>query len=160
MLRLIRTSRPLQLWANLSSAILLFTLTLSCTTIELVSRYDASTDERVTELHKVVSRHFRQLKHADSDSCARSEFDAFYSDAADTLDSLIVRNRARPKNTLTVDSLNLLQDSLQKLEALHAQKSRGTCLLPEEIEQLKSAFDTSFSAILKLELAKKRGEGN
>ncbi len=60
---------------------------------------------------------------------------------------------------MTVDQVGLLSKSLDSLEQLHKGKlKRGrSCFSKEEIEPVRRSFNASFIAILKLELAKKRG---
>jgi hypothetical protein len=72
------------------------------------------------------------------------------------LNSLTVRNRARSKNQLTVQQLELLDSSLVTLERLHKLKGDNACLSPAEIEPVRASFNSSFTAIVTLELAKKR----
>lgn len=64
-----------------------------------------------------------------------------------------VRAAAISQNELTVEQLRLLEDSLNKLEQLH----KIGCPSTEQMNALKTAFNSSFTAILKLQLAKKRG---
>jgi len=132
----------------------------SCATVRLVSDYDEVTDQRVTALQRDVGSHLETLRrvHLEPDRCGHAEFVGFYEEALVDVDALLVRNRVRTKNDQTTESLELLRDSLEALEELHAAKDEGRCMTPDELAPLKEAFETSFAAILKLELAKKRGE--
>ena len=83
----------------------------------------------------------------------------FYLDSKVDLSSIKVRAAAMPQNDITVQQLDLLASSLDSLEALHKIKDKkSTCLSQAEITPLRVAFNSSYTAILKLELAKKRGE--
>jgi hypothetical protein len=89
-------------------------------------------------------------------SCTYAARAAFYDTAETAVNSLTIRNRARDKNQLTVQQLELLDSSLVTLERLHRVRGDNTCMAPEAIEPLRANFNTSFAAILRLELAKKR----
>ncbi len=71
-----------------------------------------------------------------------------------------VRAAAIPQNGPTVKQIGLLSDSLEALEKLHQTKSKlgkgRDCLAEDELKPLRRNFNTSFTAILKLEIAKKR----
>ena len=56
-------------------------------------------------------------------------------------------------NDLTVSQLELLSSSYVNLAQLH----KLGCFLTAQVNELWTSFDASFSAILKLELAKKYG---
>jgi len=60
---------------------------------------------------------------------------------------------AQPGNGLTVQSLDLIQKNLEKLEAMHAGG-----ITAEEIEIVRTLFDTQFRMLVQLENAKKRKE--
>ena len=57
------------------------------------------------------------------------------------------------KDDLTFEQPGLLSSSYAGLAQLH----QLACLTPVQVNELWVSFDTSFSAILKLELAKKYG---
>jgi hypothetical protein len=78
----------------------------------------------------------------------------FYDDVSLDIDAIRVRAAARPNNDMTTKQLGLIQESIDKLETYHKLGFQN----PQEVAPLRSAFDISFTAILKLELAKKRGE--
>ena len=62
------------------------------------------------------------------------------------------------KNDKTVEQVELLANSFNKLKRLHKSKKsdKPNCLSSEEIKLLRSQFKTIFVSILRLELAKKR----
>ena len=86
--------------------------------------------------------------------CAYDNHKKFYQDSKVTISAIEVRAKAIPKNTITIEQIGLLKDSLDKLEKLH----KLGCFSAGQVENLRNSFNTSFTAILKLELAKKRGE--
>jgi len=106
--------------------------------------YDSSTDKSITRLQKHAAQHF-------VGPCDYAEFTDFYDDAAVALSGLLVRAKALPRNGVTVEQLLLLQSSFESLAKLH----RLGCLSPVQVADVWRSFDTSFSAILRLELAKK-----
>ncbi|ATD01526.1 hypothetical protein PSPO_b1722 [Pseudoalteromonas spongiae UST010723-006] len=64
-----------------------------------------------------------------------------------------------------MQQVSLLDSSLDSLESLHKLKDKKSkssgelkCISANEITPLRNAFNSSFTAILKLELEKKRGE--
>ena len=66
------------------------------------------------------------------------------------LSALQTRAAAIPQNKLTSDQLALLQDSFDRLETQH---KRG--LTPLVVAETRKLFDSQFTSILTLELAKK-----
>ncbi len=128
--------------------------TAGCT-IKLISDYDETTDKAVTQLQRKVDGFLVDMQRkAGTPEAEYTKNAQFYDQARVDVDALRVRAQAMPKNDITVQQINLVQDSLDKLEKLHKLGFSS----PEEIVPLRSAFDISFTAILKLELAKKRGE--
>lgn len=124
-------------------------------TIKLISDYDETTDKAVTQLQRKVDSFLVDMQRKAGTPGAEYDKNAqFYDQARVDVDAIRVRAQAMPKNDITVQQINLVQDSLDKLEKLHKLGFSS----PEEIAPLRSAFDISFTAILKLELAKKRGE--
>ncbi len=114
--------------------------------------YDSSTDKSITRLQKHAAQHFVALAALQGvGPCDYAEFTDFYDDAAVALSGLLVRAKALPRNGVTVEQLLLLQSSFESLAKLH----RLGCLLPVQVADVWRSFDTSFSAILRLELAKK-----
>ncbi|MBI4500554.1 MAG: hypothetical protein HY700_05275 [Gemmatimonadetes bacterium] len=125
--------------------------------VRLVSEYDDTTDKEVSSLQRSVDSFLRSLARSPRPpGCSYQVRAGFYDTTLTGVSSLVLRNRARPRNTLTVQQLELLDSSLVLLERLHQGKGEG-CLSPEEIEPLRGNLNTSFAAILRLELAKRRG---
>lgn len=129
-------------------------LGLSGCTVKLVSSYDEATDRAVTRLQRKVETFLVDLgSEAGSPKCAYDNHKAFYRDAKVDVSAIRVRAAAISQNELTVEQLRLLDDSLNKLEKLH----KIGCPSTDQLNALRTAFNSSFTAILKLELAKKRG---
>lgn len=129
-------------------------------TIKLISPYDETLDQGITALQKSTESYLIGLESIDTfPACSYKENMQFFLDAKVELSSIKVRASAMPKNNLTVKQLDLLADSLDSLEALQKIKDKkSACLSKQEIKPLRDAFNISYTAILKLELAKKRGE--
>jgi hypothetical protein len=129
-------------------------LGVSACTVKLVSSYDEATDKAVTDLQRKVETFLVDLgSQARSPKCGYNNHKAFYRDVKIDLSAIEVRAAALSQNDLTVEQLRLLEDSLNKLEQLH----KIGCPSTEQLNALRTAFNSSFTAILKLELAKKRG---
>ncbi len=123
--------------------------------IKLISDYDEATDKAVTQLQRKVDGFLVDMQRkAGTPEAEYAKHAQFYDEARVDIDAIRVRAQAIPKNDITVEQIKIVQDSFDKLEQLHKLGFSS----PEEIAPLRSAFDTSFTAILKLELAKKRGE--
>lgn len=126
-----------------------------CTSIRLIADYDEQIDKSVTDFQRKVETFLTGLeRNADQ---PESKYDAnvkFYDEARVDLSAIRVRAAALPKNEITLKQIDLLTDSLGKLEELQRLGIRR-----EHIAPLRSAFNSTCTAILKLELAKKRGEG-
>ncbi len=138
-------------------ALLAFTLCIfsSGCAIKLVSAYDETTDKTVTALQKKTEAHLVTLESvAGLPECTYEKQKAFYNEAKVEVSAIAVRAEAIPKNQITTDMTKLLAQNIEKLESLH----KLACLSKEQIIPLRSNFNSSFTAILKLELAKRRGE--
>ena len=77
----------------------------------------------------------------------------FYQTFKVSISSLLERARAIADNNLAFSQLNLLSASYENLAQLH----QLDCFTPAQVNEFSVSFDASFSAILKLELAKKYG---
>lgn len=138
--------------------VLVSVLMLSACTLRLISEYDDRTDIAVSELQTKVDGFLVGLeKTPTAPGCTYDRNKQFYVDVTVDIGSLRMRNEGRPKNDITVKQLELLADSLKTLEELHSGK-KDKCMLENELEPIRSGLNTSFAAILKLELAKKRGK--
>jgi hypothetical protein len=128
---------------------------------KLISRYDEQTDQTVTALQKKVDGFLIKLHGLEgTPACAYPRYRGFYEDVKVDVSAIEVRAAAIPQNSATVKQLGLLSKSLEALETLHKLKSKlgkqRNCLTEDELKPLRRNFNTSFTAILKLEIAKKR----
>jgi len=126
---------------------------LSGCTQKFISDYDQRTDNAVTSLQRTFETFFVTLDAlVERDKCEYLNHIIFYQNSKIDISSIQVRAKALTKNEITVEQISLLSDSLTSVEKLH----KLGCFSTEQIENLRSSFNSSFTAILKLELAKKR----
>ena len=124
-------------------------------TVRLISSYDDKTDNAITDLHKKFEIFFLTLESQEGlPECKYENHTEFYKDAKVSISMIEVRARAIPDNEITIKQIALLKENIELLEQLHIY----SCLSKEQIEPLRISFNSGFTAILKLELAKKRGE--
>lgn len=123
--------------------------------IKLIANYDEKTDKAVTALHRKTETFLIQAKQnlglPDWEYKNKREFN---SDVRVDISSIQVRAMALPKNEITIKQLNLLSENIKILESLHMAGN----LSEPVIENLRGSFNASFTAILRLEMAKKRGD--
>jgi hypothetical protein len=155
-------------------AVVLVCLLAGCR-VALISDYDATTDQWITELQQTIDAHLSTLESLstveDSSSMERCQPERF----ADTfrnidarLRSLILRNEVRAKNTLTVEQLKLLQSSIGKLQqqqiARYAQAETSNnadgCLTSAQVQVNRNILEQHIRAVLKLELSKRDLRGD
>ena len=123
--------------------------------VKLVSSYDETTDKTVSALQKKTEAHLVSLEAADGlPECVYPKHKTFYDEAKVDVSAIAVRAAAIPKNEITTEQTLLLSSSLATLEKLH----KVACISRDQIAPLRIQLNSSFTAILKLELAKKRGE--
>jgi hypothetical protein len=124
-------------------------------TVKLISSYDEKTDIAVTDLQKKVETFFLTLESQEGlPECTYKHHAEFYREAKVSVSAIDVRVRAIPDNEFTIQQIELLKENIEMLEQLH----KLGCLTKEQIEPLRINFNSGFTAILKLELAKKRGD--
>ena len=130
----------------------------ACASVHLVSAYDDITDKSATDLQHKVD-HFL-LKMESSAGTPAGVYDAnpaMYDELQADVDALHVRAAAVPNNHLTLIQVEALDQALADLRKLHEKEGeRG--LRHDIAEPSRTAFTTIFTAIIKFELAKKRGE--
>ncbi|MDP1895492.1 MAG: hypothetical protein Q8K87_15340 [Hydrogenophaga sp.] len=139
----------------LGIAFFVFIFSLSGCSIKLISSYDETTDKAVTALQKKTEAHLVALEAIEGlPECKYEKQNKFYDEAKVDISAIAVRAAAIPKNEITTEQTILLSNSLNSLETLH----KIACLSKDQITPLRTLFNSSFTAILKLELAKRRGE--
>ena len=93
-------------------------------------------------------------RNLDRPAGAYSQDERFYDEARVDVRAIQVRAAAQTANERTIEQLALLAKNLDALEALHREGFETAA----EFDPLRRGFEATFTAILKLELAKKRGD--
>jgi len=135
--------------------IIVLLFALSACTIRLISEYDENIDRGATALHKSFESFFFKIESQSFPACNYDNHKDFYDQSKVDISALKLRAEAIPKNDNTIKQIKTLADSLNLLEQLH-QTHTDNCLLKEEVAVLRTNFNVSLGAIIKLELAKKK----
>lgn len=136
---------------------LLLLLVSACTSIRLISDYDEITDKAVTALQEKVSTFFVQISaDVGTDKAKYTNYKDFYTQAKVDLSTLKIRADAIDKNKIIQEQVAELTNMINKLEQLH---KIGFSTV-NQIKPLEQPFNSAFTAIIKLQLALKRGEKN
>lgn len=152
---MIKIERSFTFPALLGATYLALMVALSGCAVKLISSYDETTDKTVTALQKKTEAHLVALEAVEGlPECKYEKHKQFYDEAKVDVSAITVRAAAIPKNEITTEQSILLSQSLVSLEKLH----KIACLSKDQIAPLRTQFNSSFTAILKLELAKRRGE--
>jgi hypothetical protein len=131
--------------------LLIFTA-LGCLSVRLIADYDRKIDDGVTELQKKTEAFLIKMERvAELPEGAYAKYIGFYDEVKVDLSALKVRADAVALNDVTSQQIELLQDSFKKLEEQH-QKGLKRVM----IESIRQSLNSQFTAILKLEVAKKR----
>lgn len=147
-----------QITKNFRLATLLMTammLIQSCTSIRLISDYDEITDKTVTQVQEKVSDYFVTLER--TVGTQEGEYENFietFDKIKVDLNTLEVRAAAFDKNRIVQEQVKELNNMITNLEKLH---KLGFATY-DQIKPLRQPFNTAFTAIIKLQLALKRGE--
>ncbi len=139
--------------------VLLASLALvSCSSVRMLSEYDEILDLGTSDLQRRVETFLFEMEAKAGTAAGEYAANRAFYDAV-RVEHTVLRSRAQavPKNALTVEQLDLLGSSLDKLRELH-ERGGANGLPREVVEPARAALTTQFVSILKLELAKKRGE--
>jgi len=131
---------------------LIIGLTVTGCSIRLIADYDQKIDDSVTALQKKTEAFLIKLER----TCQKPEGDyskhvSFYDEAKVELSALKVRADAVALNKLTSEQLKELHDSFEKMEEQHKLG-----FTPIVVAKTRDILNMHFTAILKLEVAKKR----
>lgn len=154
-------------------------------TVNLVSQYDEVIDKDAAALHKKIDGFLvKILFEQNPEDRKYKHYHDFYNDVIVDLNALKVRAGAIPKNRITEEQLALIEQNIGFLVLLHKGAANSAELTESQIKeiqrnginigsnesedenQLSSAlvpvirnlFNAQFSAIIKFELMKQRGE--
>lgn len=128
-----------------------------CSSVRFVSEYDEVLDVGTSDLQRRVETFLLDMESKAGTTAGEYAANRAFYDAVQ-VEHIVLRTRAQavPNNALTVEQLDLLGTSFDKLRELHDRG--GANGLPREVvEPARTALTTQFVAILRLELAKKRG---
>ncbi|MEL6820448.1 MAG: hypothetical protein AAFP70_01705 [Calditrichota bacterium] len=132
----------------------LFGLLVSACTPQLISTYDEKVENSLMELHGKLETFFIEMEDiAGTPAADYMLHKGFYDDLQFNLSYLSIRCRAKLNNEKTVEQLELLESSLKSLEEIHKEGIASY----ELVRTLREQFNIALTAILQLELAKKRG---
>ena len=129
-------------------------------TIRLVSEYDEDIDKAASRLQMEMDTFLTGLEtNAGTSAASYGSSREFYPKYAVEVRSVMVRAQAHPKNELSVQQYALMLKSLKDLEDSH-RGSRGHedegKIPAEAIPAFRDLFNQAWSAIIRLEVAKKR----
>ena len=133
---------------------LLFIFPLASCQIQLIAKYDETTDKAVTALHRKTENFLTQFQeNIHTPAWSYSNKKDFYREVRVDISAIKVRAGALAQNTHTIKQLEILSKQFNLLENLHMKNS----LNPISIGNIRNSFEVAFTAILKLEMAKRRG---
>lgn len=120
-----------------------------------LAEYDPVVDRGATELQQKVDRFLTGLEQTSGTPAGEYEQNAaFYEEVRGDIRKLRGVASEERGNGLTVQSLDLIEKNVAKLESMHA---RGISV--EELGVVRTLFDTQFRMLVQLETAKKRQGG-
>lgn len=128
-------------------------------TVRLISDYDETIDRSASELQKEMDAFLTDMEIGEGESVMYGVNRGFYPYYATEVRAVLVRAQAHPKNEQSVAQYELMLDSLKELEEAHrgdeGVESEGA-LPVEAIPVFRDLFNQAWSAIIRLEVAKKR----
>ena len=123
--------------------------------VKFIATYDPKTDAAVTELQRKFETFFVELEsQVGTDEASYKNHIEFYKEVKVDISAIKMRASAIPQNEITLRQVSLLEENFKHLEETH----RDGILDIEVVKVPRDDFNTALSNILKLELAKKRGE--
>lgn len=119
-----------------------------------IAQYDPAVDSGATALQEKVDRFLSELEGTAGTPAGDYEQHAeFYDEVRGDIQSLRDAASRQRGNDLTVRSLDLIANNVEKVEAMHSDG-----ISAEEIAIVRTLFDTQFRMLVQLEVAKKRKE--
>jgi hypothetical protein len=127
-------------------------ITFSSCKLAMVGRYDAIMDNTVTAMQQNVTRFFVKAdSEVGTNAFNYDNYKKFYEDIKVQLATLRIRSAAVNKGSIADKEMGLLEDNIKNLEKLHKLGISSVA----EVELLRSAFESQFTAIIKLQMALK-----
>ncbi|MDY8134679.1 hypothetical protein [Aquimarina sp. 2201CG5-10] len=124
--------------------------------VRLISDYDNITDKTVTELQEKVSNYFVRLERTinNNDEVKYENFIKQFDAIKVDLNNIEVRAAALEKNRIIQEKVKELKNAIENLESSHKEGFSHY----DQIKPLKRSFNVIFTAMVKFQLALKRGE--
>ena len=147
--------------SRLAKLPLIFLVALLSACVTLMAPYDDKFDQMASDLQRKVSTHIESIDGAGTPDCLYVNHKAFYDDARVDASALAVRAASHELNSETIRQVEALTDSINTFEQLHMAASNAPtprCMGSLELSPIRRAFDQTLGAIMKLEIAKKRGK--
>jgi hypothetical protein len=123
-----------------------------CFSVKLVADYDEAVDKQVTEIYRNISTYMQDLANtpqvSGTDSIART---TKYNSIQLDISTIKLRASAKEKNSQQIQQVELLADSWNKIGELQKLAPSKDMILSAQ-----SGLEITLTAILKLELIKKR----
>lgn len=137
-------------------ALLLSLLILSACTVQLVSHYDARTEQSISSIRAKLTRLFFELdeQQGDKPACTYENHSEQYKQLWVDMELMGMRERTKFKNEKTENMVEVLNDALKNLQKAH---QRG-CLNRLQIKLTNKSLSDMLDSILRVEVAKLRGE--
>lgn len=142
-------SKTIALPTRLIAFVSILSLFISSCSVSLISDYDEITDKTITEMQEKTSTVLVQLED-DAGTDNYIFYKPFYQEVKADLNTLSVRANAIDKNQVTIDQIATLSSNFDNMESLHKKK-----LSKEDIPLIRSGLNRSFTAMIKLQMAKK-----
>ena len=129
------------------------TLALSCSSY-FIAEYSAEVDSGATQLQQKVDGFLTELQNTAGTAEGGYEgHEVFYADVRNDIGELRTAAALQRGNEITLQSIDRIEDNLDKLERMHAQG-----ISAKEIAVARQLLDTQFRMLVQLEHAKKRKE--
>jgi hypothetical protein len=127
----------------------------ACSTVSLVTEYDEQVDRTATRLQRTMDAFLTRLENLPSNDSERSYGGnkEFYLQYGVDLRALKVRATGLQRNSITVEQIERMENSLEQLRSTHESQNR---LSPLAIREFRNLFNIAWTTILTFELAKKR----
>lgn len=128
---------------------------LTACKITLLSAYDEVTDKVLSEMQQSTTAFF--VKYETTPSASELKYanqQPFYQGLKTSSRTLRIRNNAIEKNRPMITMLDLLDENIDLMDSLHRQKPDGL-LAPHDVQLLKTAFESQYTAMFKFILALK-----
>ncbi len=134
--------------------VLVLALVQGCA-VKLIASYDEQTDQSLMNLQRSFAEFFLVLEETVGTPAATYDnYADFYRQVKVDVGALKLRVDAQPLNEISSQMVSKLIDNIGLLEEVHKEGINDM----EVVNVIKDDFTTSLTSLLRLELAKQRGE--